>query len=79
VPENGVIIESDASMSRIEKIEEEIRELSAQEIAALREWFIAFDADAWDQQIEADSRSGRLNSLAERALRDHAEGRTTKL
>ncbi|MBZ5634085.1 MAG: hypothetical protein LAO55_13260 [Acidobacteriia bacterium] len=66
-------------MSRVEKIENEIKELSQDELTALREWFAGFDADAWDRQMEADVNAGRLENLAERALRDHEAGRSTKL
>ena len=38
-----------------------------------------FDADAWDRQIEKDVRDGRLDALAEEALRDLDSGRTTEL
>jgi len=66
-------------MNRVEKIESEISELSAEEIAVLREWFLEFEASAWDRQFEADVKAGKLDRLAERALRDHAAGRSTKL
>ena len=66
-------------MSRVEKIENQIKELSQDELTALREWFADFDADAWDRQMEADINAGRLDSLAERALLDHGAGRSTKL
>ncbi len=66
-------------MSRVENIESEIRELSPEELTAFREWFTKFDAEAWDRQFEADVKAGKLDSLAERALRDHAAGRSTKL
>jgi hypothetical protein len=66
-------------MSRVEKIENQIKELSRDELTALREWFADFDADAWDRQMEADINAGRLDSLAERALLDHEAGRSTKL
>ena len=66
-------------MSNVESIEGQIRELSPAELAALREWFMKFDAQAWDRQFEADAKAGKLDSLAERALRDHAAGRSTKL
>ena len=56
-----------------------IKELSQDELTALREWFADFDADAWDRQMEADINAGRLDSLAERALLDHEAGRSTKL
>ena len=61
-------------MSRVEKIEGQIRELSSEELATLREWFMEFDARIWDQQFEADVRAGKLDRLAERALHDHAAG-----
>ncbi len=66
-------------MSRVENIENQIKELSQEELTALREWFTDFDGDAWDRQMEADINAGRLDSLAERALRDHDAGRSTKL
>ena len=66
-------------MSRVEKIENQIKELSQDELTALREWFADFDADAWDRQMQADVNAGRLDNLAERALRDHEAGRSTKL
>ncbi len=66
-------------MSRVENIESEIRQLSTEELTAFREWFTRFDAEAWDRQFEADVKAGKLDGLAERALRDHAAGRSTKL
>ena len=66
-------------MSCVENIENQVKELSRDELTALREWFADFDGDAWDRQMEADINAGRLDTLAERALRDHEAGRSTKL
>jgi len=66
-------------MSKVESIEHLIQELSAEELARLREWFAEYDAEVWDRQMEADARAGKLDALAERALRDHNAGRSTKL
>ncbi|CAN5607945.1 MAG: hypothetical protein H0U91_02745 [Rubrobacter sp.] len=55
-------------MGNIERIEAEIRALSAEELAAFREWFREFDESVWDEKIEADLRSGKLDALAEEAL-----------
>jgi hypothetical protein len=66
-------------MSRVDKIEGQIRDLSAEELRALRVWFAEFDAESWDRQFEADVPAGRLERLAERALRDHEAGLSTKL
>ena len=66
-------------MGRVEKIESQIKELAPEELAALREWFTNYDAEAWDRQMEADVKAGRLDALAERALQDHRAGRSMKL
>jgi hypothetical protein len=66
-------------MSRVEQLEQQIAELDEAELQALRVWFVRFDAEAWDRQIEADASNGRLARLAERALQDHAAGRSTRL
>lgn len=66
-------------MGNVGNIEDRIKELSPEELAAFREWFIEFDAEAWDRQFEEDVKAGKLDRLAERALRDHAAGRSTKL
>jgi hypothetical protein len=60
-------------------IESAIADLPPDDLAKFRAWFVEFDADAWDQQIEEDVKSGRLDELAEEALQDHAAGRTTEL
>lgn len=66
-------------MSKIEAIEEQIKALSAEELAQLREWFLEFDWALWDRQLERDSAAGKLDALAEKALRDHAAGKTTPI
>jgi len=66
-------------MSPVEVIERQIEKLSPEELVRLREWFAQFDAIAWDQQFEADVQAGKLDELAERALRSHASGQSTKL
>jgi hypothetical protein len=66
-------------MRKVEKIEDEIRALSSEELAAFREWFREFDAEAWDREIEADALAGKLDALADRAISDHRAGKTTSL
>ncbi len=53
-------------MGKIENLEEQIRALSPEEFARFREWFARFDAEAWDRQLEADVKAGKLDKLAER-------------
>jgi hypothetical protein len=66
-------------MTKIENLEGQVKQLTAEELAAFRAWFIEFDAEAWDRQFESDVRNGKLDELAARALRDHEAGRTTEL
>lgn len=66
-------------MSRVETLEGQIKALTAQELKAFREWFVEFDAEAWDRQFESDVQSGKLDELAARALRDHETGQATEL
>jgi hypothetical protein len=65
-------------MSKIEAIERQVRQLSPEELSAFREWFTVFDAEVWDRRLETDARAGKLDALAEAALKAHASGTTTK-
>ncbi len=64
-------------MSKVEALEEEVRKLSTEDLATFRQWFQAFDAEAWDRQIEADALAGKLDALAGEALRDYQAGTTS--
>lgn len=66
-------------MSRVENLKGQVKQLTAEELQELREWFIQFDNEVWDRQFESDAQNGRLDDFAARALRDHTARRTTKL
>ncbi len=66
-------------MDRVDSLEDQVKNLNPQELKVFREWFAVFDAEAWDAQIEADAKSGKLRLLAERARRDHKAGRSSPL
>ena len=66
-------------MSKVEKLEQEVCQLSEPELATFREWFSGFDSASWDHTFEMDAASGRLDTLADTALFDHAAGRSRKL
>lgn len=68
-----------ATMSRVEQLEQRIAELDAGELQELRAWFERYDADAWDRQIENDSKNGKLRKLVEQALADDRAERSTDL
>jgi hypothetical protein len=66
-------------MRKIEEIEEQIRKLSREEFAELREWFLEQDWNAWDAQIETDAKSGKLDALVSEAKAEYESGRARKL
>jgi hypothetical protein len=66
-------------MSRVEELEGQIKKLSSNELQELRAWLAEYDADVWDRQFDADAISGKLDALADQALKDFAEGRSTDL
>jgi hypothetical protein len=66
-------------MSTVQEIESAITRLSREELSALRAWFSDFDAAVWDKQFEEDAEVGRLDALADEALRDVREGRSCDL
>ena len=66
-------------MGKVEKIEDEVQALSPEELAQFRAWFLEYDWAAWDQQLERDVQAGRLDDLADKALREHAADKTTPL
>jgi hypothetical protein len=69
----------EGSMSKVENIEQEIRDLTPSELVAFRRWFLEFDAQAWDRQIEEDIREGKLDKLADEALASHRAGKSKEL
>ncbi len=60
----------------MQRIEQQIKTLSPKELAELRVWFLEFDWVAWDQKLERDVRAGKLDALADEALREHAARQT---
>jgi hypothetical protein len=66
-------------MSKIEQLEQQVQALSEEELAQFRAWFIEFDWKMWDRQLDRDVASGKLDALAEKALRDHGSGKSTPL
>jgi len=66
-------------MSSIDDLENAVRQLSADELAAFRSWFAEFDAQSWDRQLEQDVAEGRLDALADEAIRDQRDGHSSDL
>jgi hypothetical protein len=63
----------------VAEIEKAVSGLSADELKQFRAWFADFDMAQWDKEIEEDAASGRLDSLAAKAMEDYRAGRFTEL
>jgi hypothetical protein len=66
-------------MTKLEKLEREIRALSPDEVSRLADFIAELRADLWDAQMEADVKAGKLDKLAEQALAAHRAGKSTPL
>jgi hypothetical protein len=66
-------------MTKLEKIENDIRSLSADEFKSLADWMDEERARLWDDQIERDAIAGKLDALAAEALSEFKAGKTTPL
>jgi len=60
-------------MSRLEEIEAAIAKLPPHEVEQLSQWLSELQAERWNEQIERDAQSGRLDKVAVRARDDVAE------
>jgi len=66
-------------MTTVESIEAAIEQLPPEQISQIRAWLNERAEAEWDAQIERDEREGRLSALADKALAEHAAGRTRPL
>lgn len=66
-------------MNSLLEIEAAIARLPEVEARKLLDWLQAYLDDAWDRQIEADAKSGRLDKLIQRAEADIATNRVKPL
>ena len=66
-------------MTKVEDIEKAISSLAPKELARLRAWFEAFQADRSDARVEGDAKSGKLDGLAAQAFKDFKAGRVRNL
>jgi len=49
----------------VEDIEQEISRFTPEQLAQFRAWFEAFDAEAWERQLEQDAMIGRPDYLTD--------------
>ena len=61
-------------MSTIPEIQQAILALPQDDYVRLRKWFGELDWNKWDEQIEADSKNGKLDFLVDQAMDAKANG-----
>jgi hypothetical protein len=66
-------------VSRVEAIENEIKRLSRNEFAELRDRIFELDWEDWDRQIEVDAASGKLDKLFAKARAEHMSGKSSEI
>jgi len=66
-------------MTTLNEIEQAVQSLSPEQLAAFRDWFARYEAQCWDDDFESDVKTGRLDSLAEQAIKDLQNGNCSEL
>lgn len=66
-------------MSKINTIRKAIETLSEDEYVELRQWFAERDWKKWDQEIEKDSKAGKLDFLVREAFDNKRQGKLKDL
>ncbi|MBK5260438.1 MAG: hypothetical protein JJE51_12675 [Thermoanaerobaculia bacterium] len=66
-------------MTKLEALEEEIKKLSPEELAKLRDWLLESDAQEWDRELERDAATGKLDKLFEKSVADHRAGKSREI
>jgi hypothetical protein len=66
-------------MTTVEDIEKAVTKLTPEQLAKFRVWFEEFDARVFDEKIERDAKAGKLDKIAEEAIRAYRKGRARDL
>ena len=61
-------------MAKIDELKNTIETLSPDDYGKLRQWFSERDWERWDEQIELDSKSGKLDFLVKEAEEEYKKG-----
>lgn len=57
--------------SNVNEVVKAVAQLPQDQLMQFRAWFHKFDSEAWDEQIEKDIKTGKLDALAQTAIADH--------
>ncbi len=61
-------------MPDVKAIEDAVKALPPQDLAEFRRWFAEFDLSLWDQKIDGDLATGKLDALLAEAEEDFNAG-----
>ncbi len=64
---------------QVYEIIENIKKLSAKDLKILLEWIEDYEQKLWDQEFERDVKLGKLDKLAEQAIKDFQAGKCQEL
>lgn len=66
-------------MSTVVEIEKALQKLPVDDAWKVADWLQEYLDAKWDAQIDADIAAGKLDKLADEAIKDHHAGRTKPL
>ena len=66
-------------MSELEQLEQQVLQLSPEDLAKFRTWFIELDHQLWDKQIEDDVAAGKLDRLIAEVRAGFKAGKTREI
>jgi hypothetical protein len=66
-------------MVTVKELEKAVTDLPLDKLAEFRAWFESFDAARWDRQFEEDVKSGKLDRVAEKSIKDYSKGKAKPL
>ena len=66
-------------MNTLEHLEQQVLQLSSEDLEKFRAWFLELDHQLWDKEIEVDARAGKLDRLSNEARMELKAGKTRAL
>ena len=66
-------------MTKLDTIKQGVESLSESDQSKFRRWYAELNARLFDERIERDAKSGKLDALAREALAEHRAGKSTEL
>ncbi len=61
-------------MKNVSELEISVSKLSDEEYAEFRDWFLNFESERWEKQLEKDIADNKLANIANEALEDYKKG-----